>query len=85
MKKKFIASVLVLAMVVGSLAGCGKKDTNTSGGKGSKNDTLVISSEDFSNKFSAFFGESSADLNIVSLVNNSLFPLPAHLLQDCPA
>lgn len=75
MKKKFIASVLVLAMVVSSLAGCGKKDANTSGGKSSKKDTLVISSEDFSNKFSTFFAESSADINIVSLVNSSLFPL----------
>ena len=73
MKKKFIASLLVVAMVAGSLVGCGKKEDSGKGGK--KNETLVISSEDFSNKFSPYFSESSADMNIVSLTQIGLFPL----------
>lgn len=73
MKKKFIASVLVLAMVVGSLAGCGKKDTKTDGGKTSKNDTLVIGSPAFNSEFSSMFYTSAYDANVIELTQASLF------------
>ena len=73
MKKKFIASVLVLAMVVGSLAGCGKKDTNTSGGKGSKNDTLVSSINALNGEFSEMFYTSAYDAKIIELTQTHLF------------
>ncbi len=71
MKKRLVASLLVVAMVVGSFAGCGKKDEKSKGG----NKQLVIASEDFSNKFSPYFSESAADNNIVELTQVGLFPL----------
>ena len=73
MKKKFIASVLVLAMVVGSLAGCGKKDANTSGGKSSKNDTLVIGNNAMNRDYSEMFYTSAYDANVIELIYTSLF------------
>lgn len=73
MKKKFIASVLVLAMVVGSLAGCGKKDANTSGGKSSKNDTLVIGNNAMNREYSSMFYTSAYDKNVLDLIYSNLF------------
>lgn len=75
MKKKFIASVLVLAMVVGSLAGCGKKDTNTSGGKGGKQKSLVVASGNFNREFSPFTYQTAYDHNIIRLTQADLFPV----------
>lgn len=73
MKKKFIASVLVLAMVVGSLAGCGKKETNTSGGKGSKEKILVVGTNALNSEFSSMYANSAYDQNIVYLTQTQLF------------
>lgn len=75
MKKKFIASVLVLAMVVGSLAGCGKKDANTSGGKSSKEKSLVVASGNFNREFSPFTYQTAYDHNIIRLTQADLFPV----------
>ena len=60
--KKLLAVVLVLCLIVGTLAGCGK---------GSK-DTFVVGYDHFSGKFSPFFATTAYDQDVASMTQVSL-------------
>lgn len=60
--KKLLAVVLVLCLIVGTLAGCGK---------GSK-DTIVVGYDHFSGKFSPFFATTAYDQDVQGMTQVSL-------------
>lgn len=61
--KKLLAVVLVLFLVIGGFAGCGKKEVN---------DTLVVGYDHFSGKFSPFFGTTAYDNDVAGMTQLGL-------------
>ena len=64
---KILSLVMVFAMVLGMMAGCGSQN----GGEG---DTLVVAYDYFSEKFSPFFATTSYDQDAAGLTQVSLLP-----------
>lgn len=72
---KFLAAILVPAMMVSMLAGCGRDTpapTGTGDVQNGNADTLVIGTQNFDGKFSPFFYTNAYENDVLSLVHLSL-------------
>ena len=75
MSKKIVSLFLCVAMLVGAMAcfaGCGKKDGDTDGNTGSKQDALVIMTEQLDGLFNPFYSTSATDATIVGMTQISM-------------
>lgn len=74
MKKRIISLFIASVIVLGSLAGCGKNQSDSNSDNSSKGtDTpLVVGYADFSEKFSPFFNESGYDREAMDLTQEYL-------------